>query len=71
MTNQELADSFRNRVDNFNKEVPLDYYDRAVDFAIYVNETTSDSLESAQSIQLIQDGMVVAYVARDEVFEVK
>lgn len=70
-TNQEIADSFRSRVDNFNHSVPWDYFDRSVDLAIYYNDTISEDSDKAQPIQMLQDAMVLAYVARDNVFEVK
>lgn len=71
-TNQEIADSFRSRIENFNHSVPWDYFDRSVDLAIYYNDTIpEDDEQKTNIIQMIQDAMVLAYVARDNVFEVK
>lgn len=61
MTNEEIAESFRNRIKEFGDAIPLDYYDRAVDLAIYMNDTIPNSDDAKVAIKCIENGMYWGY----------
>lgn len=65
MENLEIAEMFRTRVENFDKPVPLDYYDRFLDLALYLNETIPEGPNQVNPIYLVRDAMIEAYRRRD------
>jgi hypothetical protein len=69
MTNSEIAEIYQNRVKGFGKEVPKDYYDRALDLAIYFNETIPEGKDRSKAIKRLENAMADAYFARDGVEE--
>lgn len=66
MNNRQLAELFANSVKELEKisgkSLPRDYFDRAVDLAIYFNDTTSDS---EPAIEEVRYAMLLAYSKRD------
>lgn len=69
MDNVEIADKFRTRVQNFNKSVSWDYYDRFCGLAIYLNETIIDGEDKEMYILGLEQMMVNSYKKRDGVVE--
>ena len=61
MTNEELANYFRSTV---HEAAPLDYFDRFVDLAIYLNETLNSGNLKDTLIDDLQNAMVHAYELR-------
>lgn len=68
MTNEELADKYREVVDSFDEPVPMDYYDRVVDLAVYFNETLEEGDSKNTILGSLEKVMVDAYKLRDGVF---
>lgn len=58
MTNQEIADRFTALVP---EGAPKDFYDRYLDLAIYVNETSLDGVEKDSAITDLEDALETAY----------
>jgi hypothetical protein len=63
VTNEELAKQFRDKV---SEAAPLDYFDRFVDLAIYLNETIPQELGRLQLLDNLLSTMVLAYKNREE-----
>ena len=61
MTNEELANQFRTKVPT---NEPLDYFDRCVDLAIYINESVEDNEDKEFAIIAVEQAMIDAYRAR-------
>lgn len=61
MTNEKLAKQFRDKVP---ENAPLDYFDRFVGLAIYLNETLPAKDTSYSIIGDLMSSMTYAYEAR-------
>lgn len=58
MTNQEIADAF---AEHIPENAPKDFYDRYLDVAIYVNETTKPGPFTDSAINSLEDALEIAY----------
>lgn len=58
MTNQEISNLFNSKVPA-NK--PKDLYDRYMDVAIYINDTTAIGEDNTQVINDLADSLTLAY----------
>lgn len=58
MTNQEISNLFNSKVP-VNK--PKDLYDRYMDVAIYINDTTAIGEDNTQVINDLADSLTLAY----------
>lgn len=58
MTNQEIADLFTTKIPENH---PKDLYDRYVDVAIYINQTTADGEDNTAVINGMADNLGLAY----------
>jgi hypothetical protein len=64
MNNKQLASLFSASVSSFNQPLPLDYRDRAVELAVYFNETIEDVKNSEAAIEEVRWAMMIAYSHR-------
>jgi hypothetical protein len=66
MNNKQLASLFSASVASLstNEPLPLDYRDRAIELAIYFNETIADVKNSEAAIEEVRWAMMIAYSHR-------
>jgi hypothetical protein len=66
MNNKQLASLFSASVTSLSADnsLPLDYRDRAVELAIYFNETIEDVKNSEAAIEEVRWAMMIAYSHR-------
>lgn len=58
MTNQEIADLFTTKIP---ENAPKDLYDRYVELAIFINQTTADGENNTNVISGMADNLALAY----------
>lgn len=64
MNNQQIAELFSMSAASFDKSLPLDYRDRAVELALYFNETIEDDKEAENAVEAVRWAMMLAYSGR-------
>lgn len=66
MNNQQIAELFTESVNSFNQPLPLDYRDRAVDLAVYFNDTipVQYTQQAEDAIEAVRWAMMMGYAAQ-------
>lgn len=64
MNNEQIATLFSAGQEAFGIPLSHDYRDRAVDLAIYFNETIEDNIRTEEVIEAIRWAMMLAYATK-------
>lgn len=71
MNNRQLSEMFANTVkeleETSGKSLPRDYFDRAVDIAIFFNDTIDDAENAEAVIEEVRMAMLLAYSKRENI----